>query len=95
MEPAERAAAGDRAADGAAKPRSRWNQLSALPPEIGQLTALQYLYLGGNQLSALPPEIGQLTALQSLDLRGNQLSALPPEIGQLTALQSSISVETS
>jgi Leucine-rich repeat (LRR) protein len=32
-----------------------------LPPEIGQLTALQYLGLDGNQLIALPPEIGQLS----------------------------------
>jgi hypothetical protein len=66
----------------------RANQLTALPPEIGQLTALQSLYLRANQLTALPPEIGQLTALQSLHLSANQLTALPPEIGQLTALQS-------
>ncbi len=34
------------------------NQLTALPPEIGQLTNLQTLYLGDNQLTTLPPEIG-------------------------------------
>ena len=62
------------------------NQLSALPPELGQLTALATLYLDGNQLSALPPELGQLTALTELYLDDNQLSALPPELGQLTAL---------
>src|SRR5258708_1887877 len=61
--------------------------LSALPSEIGQLTALEYLILRGNQLTALPPEIGQLTALGGLDLRSNQLSALPPEIGHLRSLQ--------
>jgi internalin A len=60
--------------------------LTTLPPEIGQLTALNELHLQYNQLSALPPEIGQLTALTRLDLNDNQLSALPPEIGQLTAL---------
>jgi internalin A len=60
--------------------------LSALPPEIGQLTALTELYLWNNQLSTLPPEIGQLTALRELALHNNQLSTLPPEIGQLTAL---------
>jgi internalin A len=62
------------------------NQLSELPPEIGQLTSLTGLYLRDNQLNELPPEIGQLTDLTILYLRGNQLSELPPEIGQLTNL---------
>jgi hypothetical protein len=61
--------------------------LTALPPEIGRLTALQHLYLAGNRLTALPPEIGRLTALEGLNLSGNRLTTLPPEIGQLTALQ--------
>jgi internalin A len=63
------------------------NQLSSLPPEIVQLTNLQFLNLGSNQLSSLPPEIVQLTNLQFLDLGSNQLSSLPPEFGQLTNLQ--------
>ncbi|MDD2775217.1 MAG: hypothetical protein PHU06_04610 [Gallionella sp.] len=63
-------------------------QITELPPKIGQLTALQSLDLGGNQFSRLPPEIGQLTALQSLDLGDNLFRTLPPEIWQLTALQS-------
>ena len=66
------------------------NHLSgAIPPEIGNLTTLQTLYLPNNQLSgAIPPEIGNLTALTNLDLRNNQLSsAIPPEIGNLTALK--------
>ena len=71
----------------------RLNDLTSLPPEIGQLTALQHLDLSGNDLTALPPEIGQLTALRSLNLGGdvfspNRLSTLPPQIGQLTALTS-------
>jgi Leucine-rich repeat (LRR) protein len=52
-------------------------QLTAVPPEIGQLTALRSLSLSGNQLTALPPEIGRLTALRSLDLHVNRLTALP------------------
>ena len=60
--------------------------LSRLPPEIGQLTALTYLYLEDNQLSALPLEIGQLKALTIFYVNGNQLSVLPPKIGQLTQL---------
>ncbi len=61
--------------------------LTALPPEMGQLTALTQLDLNGNQLTELPPEIGRPTALKELSLNSNQLTALPPEIGQLTALQ--------
>ena len=61
-------------------------ELTSLPPELGQLTALKELSLSNNQLSALPPELGQLTALTRLYLDNNQLSALPPELGQLTAL---------
>jgi hypothetical protein len=58
-----------------------------LPAELGQLSALQRLGLGGDWLSTLPAELGQLTALQGLRLSYNQLSALPAEIGQLTALK--------
>ena len=60
--------------------------LTALPPEIGQLTNLANLNLSGNRLTALPPEIGQLTTLTTLDLSNNQLTALPAEIGELTNL---------
>ena len=62
-------------------------ELTALPPEIAQLTSLWELRLDGNQLTALPPEIGQLTNLGTLTLDGNQLTALPPEIAQLTSLR--------
>ena len=66
----------------------RVNQLTALPPEIGQLQHLTTLNLWMNQLTALPPEIGQLQNLTHLDLRGNQLTALVPELSQLTNLTS-------
>ncbi|NEQ54121.1 MAG: TIR domain-containing protein, partial [Leptolyngbya sp. SIO3F4] len=65
----------------------RSNQLTQLPPEIGQLTSLTQLDLRSNQLTQLPPEIGQLTSLTQLDLRSNQLTQLPPEIGQIESLQ--------
>jgi Leucine-rich repeat (LRR) protein len=61
--------------------------LTALPPEVGQLTLLEALTLEDNQLTALPPEIGKLTKLRTLWLNNNQLTALPPEIGQLTELE--------
>jgi len=60
--------------------------LTALPPEIAQLTNLYKLELRDNQLTALPPDIGRIVGLHTLGLRGNQLTALPPEIGQLTFL---------
>ncbi|WP_417915351.1 COR domain-containing protein [Candidatus Electronema sp. JM] len=63
------------------------NQLTALPPELFQLTNLTELDLRSNQLTALPPELFQLTNLTELDLGRNQLTALPPEICQLRNLQ--------
>ena len=62
------------------------NHLTAIPPEIGQLTKLQSLTLNGNYLTTLPPEIGGLTNLRELYLGENRINALPPEIGHLTYL---------
>ncbi len=61
--------------------------LTALPPELWQLTGLQALDLSANQLTTLPPEIGQLTSLQALDLHNNDLTALPPELCHLENLK--------
>ena len=55
------------------------NQLTALPPEIAELTNLTTLNLSYNQLTTFPPEIAELTNLTKLDLRDNPLS-IPPEI---------------
>jgi Leucine-rich repeat (LRR) protein len=60
--------------------------LAELPPEIGNLTNLEMLFLHNNQLSSLPPEIGNLSNLERLGLYNNQLSSLPPEIGNLSNL---------
>jgi Leucine-rich repeat (LRR) protein len=40
------------------------NRLAELPPEIGQLTQLQWLRLAGNRLTELPPEIEQMTGVE-------------------------------
>jgi len=58
----------------------------AVPAEIGRLTSLTVLDLGGNKLTSRPAEIGQLASLTELSLFCNQLTTLPAEIGQLTSL---------
>ena len=60
-----------------------------IPPELGDLTNLQWLSLWDNDLSGeIPPELGALTNLQRLHLGGNELSGeIPPELGALTNLQ--------
>ena len=66
------------------------NQLSgSIPPELGDLTSLENLYLRDNQLSgSIPPELGDLTNLETLDLSDNGLSgSIPPELGDLTNLE--------
>ena len=64
--------------------RTTWQ----LPSELGQLTALSRLALGGPLLTGtIPPELGQLARLEQLTLAGSRLSgAVPPELGQLTQL---------
>ncbi|CBN74748.1 LRR-GTPase of the ROCO family, putative pseudogene [Ectocarpus siliculosus] len=65
------------------------NNLSAIPPELGNLAALQTLNLGWNQLSGhIPPELGKLGALKTLELSANKLDGhIPPELGKLGALK--------
>ena len=59
-----------------------------IPPELGNLTALESLDFYSNDLGGeIPTKLGNLTALEWLDLGNNNLSApLPPELGNLTAL---------
>ena len=45
-------------------PSLRWNQITSIPPEIGQLVNLRELWLGGNQITSIPPEIRQLVNLR-------------------------------
>ena len=72
--------------DGATVLNLRGNQLTTLPPEIGELANLTELNLSVNQLTALPPEITKLTNMTEFDLGDNQLTTLPPEIIELTRL---------
>ena len=68
----------------------RYNALSgSIPQELGSLSSLRRLHLGGNALSGeIPPELGSLATLERLDLNGNALSGeIPPEFGDLANLE--------
>ena len=60
-----------------------------LPPELGDLTHLEYLQFSDNGLTgAIPPEFAGLSGLTHLALDGNALSGpIPPELGDLPALE--------
>ena len=55
-----------------------------IPTELGQLSQLEQLILGGTQLTgAIPAGLGQLTQLQRLSLIRNQLTGeIPAELSQ-------------
>ncbi|XP_068821574.1 E3 ubiquitin-protein ligase LRSAM1 isoform X3 [Capricornis sumatraensis] len=63
------------------------NQLTALPDDIGQLTALQVLNVERNQLTCLPRSTGNLIQLQTLNVRDNRLKELPDTLGELRSLR--------
>ncbi len=56
------------------------NQITGLPPGLGNLPLLDSLNLENNHLSSLPGSIGNLTSLTRLYLRGNTLLSLPLEL---------------
>ena len=53
----------------------------SIPPELGNLSNLEALVVGGNVLSgSIPPELASLSNLVWLDLARNELSgSIPPE----------------
>ena len=57
--------------------------IGSIPPELGNLSSLWYLFMDRNQLSgSIPPELGNLSLLSNLYLNNNQLSgSIPPELG--------------
>ena len=63
------------------------NLTGEIPSEIGDLTSLETLELGGNLTGAIPAEIGKLTRLEELSLGNNFTGAIPAEIGNLTNLR--------
>ena len=65
------------------------NQLTGtIPPELGDLSELDTLYLDGNALTgSIPAELGQLSSLKLLFLDNNDLTgSIPTQLGQLSEL---------
>ena len=60
-----------------------------LPPELGNLTALETLSITNSDLSGeLPPELGNLSSLETLIITDSRLGGeLPPELGNLSGLE--------
>lgn len=65
--------------------RNSWE----LPPELGQLTQLSTLIVGGPQLHGeIPPELSQLKNLNVLVLKNSRMSGeIPSSLGELTNLK--------
>jgi pimeloyl-ACP methyl ester carboxylesterase len=66
------------------------NELTGeIPPELSQLSSLEWLDLDSNDLTGeIPPELSQLSSLEWLTLSANQLTGeIPPELGQLSSLE--------
>ncbi len=66
------------------------NLTGTLPPEIGNLTGLEWLsfYFGNSINGALPPEIGNLTELRVLSFEINNFTGeIPPSYSNLTKLR--------
>ena len=64
------------------------NLKGKIPPELGKLLQLRFIYLYNNQLTGnIPTELGQLATLFYLYLNNNQLTGhIPAELGQLSSL---------
>ena len=61
----------------------------SVPPTLGDLDALEWLYLNGNELTGpIPAELGSLTKLKSLWLSANALTGtIPAQLGNLAELE--------
>ncbi len=58
-----------------------------LPASIGDLTALETLWLESNSITSIPESIGNLSALEEFWLGWNSLTSVPESIGNLLNLR--------
>lgn len=64
------------------------NKITIIPPEIGNLVAIERLSMASNNIKAVPEEIGACTTLVELYLSNNaKLSFFPSSAGHLRRLQ--------
>ena len=61
--------------------------ISTIPGELGKLTGLEGLNLGGALTGSIPPELGNLSNLRVLILNGGLTGEIPPELGRLSNLE--------
>jgi len=64
-----------------------YNELTALPAEIGAMESLVTLDITSNQVKAIPVSIGNLTNLVTLNLSSNQIEVLIKELENITTLR--------
>jgi Leucine-rich repeat (LRR) protein len=64
-----------------------YNEITGLPSELGGLSNLKSLYIGGNPFNQFPIEVITLENLRDLDLSFLDLSNLPATISQLDQLE--------
>uniref|UniRef100_A0ACB8ESZ4 Uncharacterized protein n=1 Tax=Sphaerodactylus townsendi TaxID=933632 RepID=A0ACB8ESZ4_9SAUR len=67
-----------------------WRQLPIAIPccHPGELSSLEFLYLGGNFITSIPPELANLPSLSYLVLCDNKIQSIPPQLAQLPSLRS-------
>ena len=73
----------------ASQPFTReWTLRGVIPTQLGNLTALETLDLGGSELTgSVPTQLGKLARLRTLDLSNNRLTGeLPTELDDLDSL---------
>ncbi len=65
------------------------NMTGSVPPEIGDLSAMEFLLLRDNNIGgSIPPELGNCRACTFIDISNNVITgAIPPELSQLRHLK--------
>lgn len=62
------------------------NNLTTIPDEIGELSALEDFIINGSQLNKIPSTIGQLTNLSSISITNSPIKTIPIEMNKCVNL---------